>query len=68
MTDGYTYRTPLRELLDFTFDNNTNLRDDWFTRPHVLLGGEAPINAIKRLSGLRRVKQILLASIYGVYL
>ncbi len=63
------YDWSLKDICECVFEHYIKAKEDWFLTPTPYLpGGENPATAIKTHSGLRRVKQILLAVIYGVYL
>jgi hypothetical protein len=62
----------LKEICDSVWDPtnpvHVQLKYDWFNTEHPLLGGEIPINIMHTSKGARRIKQILNAAIYGVFL
>ena len=67
-----TLDSSLKEICDFVWDKDNpeyvKMKHDWFNSPHTLLNNQCPVDLIGSPKGSRRVKQILLASIYGVYL
>lgn len=62
----------IREICDSIWDkndpNHVTMKEDWFKVTTPLFGGKSALEMLKSPKGARRVKQVLLAGVYGVYL
>lgn len=62
----------IKEICDEIWDKNNPehvaMKEDWFKAPTPHFGGKSALEMLESPKGARRVKQVLLAGIYGVYL
>jgi hypothetical protein len=62
----------LKEICDEVWDKNNpeevRMKEQWFMHPSSLYGGKSAVEMLKSPKGARRVKQVILAGMYGVFL
>lgn len=67
-----TLETSLKKICDEIWDSSNPehliMKIDWFSTPSEYFNNEAPKDIMMTSKGSRRIKQVLLSQIYGVFL
>ena len=62
----------IKEICDSIWDKtnpeHVAMKEDWFKSTSIQFGGKCALEMLKSPKGARKVKQVLLASLYGVFL